>query len=376
MQSQSRVVVQSRVAQPCISRSFFPGAFSLFTLLAFSAVSPSLLPAQSAPQIVGRVEGRDFVIEDSSSAAPIPQDLTAGSSAVLASGRHLAVRSGQARILLNGGGEIVICGPARLQLLESQGSLTVALDYGTLHINVASAEHITIFTPLVVATPVSVGGDAREATIGLALTGEMCIRAASGAVRVEQQLSGQSLFVPQFGQLSLAGGQLAAAAPSAPGCACEIDAAQLSPASPASTHETIGAIGPAAPRTPVAEPKKPAIAPPFPPPNPGRTSNGASLDPPSLDVPIYRVYMPPLIFDASSPVPPPDPDPSTIILVRSVRVREDTVIRGTIAGAGAGKGKNDSQTLTAKADPGAQQPQPGFFARVGGFFRRVFGGKS
>src|SRR5579862_9175094 len=152
------------------------GAFSIFALLVLAGICPQRLDAQAPAQIVGRVEGRDFIVEDASGAPSAGQLPGSVASASLASGSHLDVRSGQARILLDGGGEIVICGAARLQLLKAQGALTVALDYGTLHVNVAGSEPIAIFTPLVLATPVSIGAGARETTIGLESTGQMCLR--------------------------------------------------------------------------------------------------------------------------------------------------------------------------------------------------------
>jgi hypothetical protein len=292
-------------------------------------------------------------------------------AALLPGGSHLDVRSGQARIFLNDGGEIIICGAARLQLLKSQGALTVALDYGTLHIKIAGEEPLSIFTPLIVATPVIIGGGSREIIIGLEQSGKMCLRPASGAVRVEQQLSGQSLLVPQFGQLSLAGGQLATATPSAPGCSCEMEVATITPVKPPLARDTVFSLSANAVK-PVVESMKTVVAPPLPAPNSNGGSDAASQPPPVFEVPIYKVLMPALVYDSSSPVPLPDPSPETIILVRSARIREDTVISGTIQS----DGKHESPTLAAKADPNTQQPQPGFFTRLGGFFRRVFGGKS
>jgi hypothetical protein len=357
--------------RPPGTRGVLLGVFSLFAVLALVTLPPLQLRAQAPAQIVGRVEGRDFVIEQPSGAPPAPMDSSKLAAALLPSGSHLDVRSGQARIFLNDGGEIIICGAARLQLLKAQGALTVALDYGTLHIKIAGEEPLTIFTPLIVATPVIIGGGSREIIIGLEQSGKMCLRPASGAVRVEQQLSGQSLLVPQFGQLSLAGGQLAAATPSAPGCSCEMEVAKDNLAKPPLARDTVFSLSANAAK-PVVESMKTVVAPPLPSPNSNGGSDGASQPPPVFEAPIYKVLMPALVYDSSSPVPLPDPSPETIILVRSVRIREDTVISGTIQS----NGKHESPTLAAKVDPNTQQPQPGFFTRLGGFFRRVFGGKS
>ncbi len=368
-----RACTPSRGSHPRVRRSLglILGALPILAVMVCSAICSSQLLAQAPPQIVGRVEGRDFTVENPPGAPPNSGDLSKSISASLTSGNYLDVRSGQARIFLDGGGQIAVCGPARLQLLKSQGALTVALDYGSVHINIAGEDPITIFTPLIVATPVTIGGGAREATIGLDQSGQMCLRSSSGAVRVEQQLSGQSLLVPQFGQLSLTGGQLTAAAPSAPGCSCEIESAKVSPPRPPTSRDSV-IVPTAVAKKPVTEPLKSVIAPPVPAQNSAAASAGVAEAPPTVDVPIYKVLMPPLVYDPSSPPPAPDPNPNMMILVRSVRVREDTIISGTIAPSA----NRNSRTLAEIEDPFAQQPQPGFFARIGGFFRRVFGGKS
>lgn len=352
-------------------RSILAGVISSLAILTLGAISTLRLHAQAPSQIVGRVEGRDFVIEQESSTPPTSIGPSGSVPTLLHSGSHLDVRTGQARILLSDGGEIVVCGPARIQLLKSQGALTVALDYGKLHIMIGGEEQLTFITPLIVATPVIIGGGPRETTIGLEQNGQMCLRASSGAVRVEQQLSGQSLLVPQLGQLSLSGGQMTTASPSAPGCACEMEVAKDSPSRPPVARDSVFTLNPTAVK-PAVESLKTVVAPPLPPPNSNGASGAASQLPPDLDTPIYEVLMPALVFNSSTQVPLPDPSPQTIKLVRSVRVREDTVISGTIES----NGKRNPQTLSAKADPNAQKPQPGFFARIGGFFRRVFGSKS
>ncbi len=347
-------------------------------LLAVVLIAPIRLAAQTPLEIVGRVEGRDFTIE-----VPASAPTTVGDAAnVLASGSRLIVRSGQARIALNGGGEIIICGAARLQLLKSQDALTIALDFGTLRVHVEHAEPVALFTPLVTATPIAIGGGARDTTIGLDQNGQMCLRAVSGAVRVAQQLSGESLLVPQFGGLTLSGGQLTPVAATTPGCSCELDTAKLSPVAPLVTHEMLGVVTTSVTKSSTQVQPAPSedkqdkpsiisnttsIAPPLA--ASGETSKSSVVDaPPSLEVPTYRVLMPALIFNSKGPEPPLDPSPETIVLVRSVQVREDTIFHGTVEP----KGKHEG-TPPVQADSAAAKPHQGVFARIGGFFRRVFG---
>jgi hypothetical protein len=60
-----------------------------------------------------------------------------------------------------------------------------------------------------------------ETVVGLDSTGAMCIHATKGAVRVEQQLTGQSMLVPQNGDVALSNGQLETLHTSARRCLCE-----------------------------------------------------------------------------------------------------------------------------------------------------------
>ena len=63
--------------------------------------------------------------------------------------------------------------------------------------------------------------------------GTMCVRPSKGAVRIEQQLTGQSLLIPQGGNVSLANGQLETLHTAAGQCLCEL---QLSAKSHGNFH--------------------------------------------------------------------------------------------------------------------------------------------
>jgi hypothetical protein len=323
---------------------FFRTAVALALLISAAAE----IRAQSASELVGRVEGHDFVVENS-----IGEPVPAGELAEhLSSGNRLVVRSGQARIILEGGGDILICGAAQLELLKAQGAITIALDHGTLRVHVRKSDPVSVFTPLVLATTVSIGGGERDVTVGLEPSGEMCIRAKSGAVRIGQQLSGESLIVPQFGGLTLSGGQISAVSASAPGCTCEADVAKLAP--------------PRANVTQIVPGENIAIADPSPhfstqqigAPLPQASSTSNADVPPVVDNSTVTMLMPPLVFNVSSPDEPDDAALETIALARSVRVREDTVIHGTVEPKGT-----PGSTSAAKKKSGISE-----------FFRRLFGG--
>jgi hypothetical protein len=333
----------------------------LTAVLALCSVTSPALPAQTSHEIVGRVEGHDFTIE-SPVGMPPPVGEFAG---YLTSGARLIVRSGQARILFDGGGDVVICGAAQLQVLKSQGAITIALDYGTLRVHVKKSDPVSVFTPLVLATTVAIGGGERDVTVGLEQTGQMCVRAKSGAVRVAQQLSGESLLVPQFGGLSLSGGQINAVAATAPGCTCDADAAKLSPARPNVIQQT-----PATTATREDRAQEIISGPQIASPRPQAASSNAVGVPPSVGEPMVTVIRPALVFDASNPEPPDEPATDMIALVRSVRVREETVFHGTVEP----REIRAADPVATKTNSKDSADHPGVFARIGGFFRKLFGG--
>jgi hypothetical protein len=329
--------------------SFVAQFFKMAIALAFMISVATEVYAQGNRELVGRVEGHDFIVENS-----IGEPVPAGEPAEhLSSGNRLVVRSGQARIILEGGGDILICGAAQLELLKAQGAITIALDHGTLRVHVKKSDPVSVFTPLVLATTVAIGGGERDVTVGLETTGEMCIRAKSGAVRVGQQLSGESLIVPQFGGLTLSGGQINAVSASAPGCTCEADAIKLSPPRPNPVQQPLDAN--VAVGDPMPHFGKELIAAPLP-----QAQMSESVAAPALNPPPVMMIMPPLMFDAADPDEPSDAALQTIALARSVRVREDTIIHGTVEPKGI-----PGSTPAAKKNSG-----------IGGFFRRLFGGSS
>jgi hypothetical protein len=345
------------------SRWFVSGAF-----LALAIAAPiHFWGAQLPQEIVGRVEGLDFTVERPPGAPPA----TGEAEDQLVSGSRIFVRSGQARIVLQDGAEILICGEARLQLLKAGGAITIALDYGTLRMHVESATPLAVYTPQVIATTIAIGR-ARDATVGLDQDGHMCIRAALGAVRVQQQFGDQTLLIPQFGALSLAGSQITPISASAPGCSCNLDAAKLFPPH---VEISVGALGrpgsnTVSPPPATANARNSAVPPVNAP--PARSGGSEDVVPPTVEEPVYKVLMPALRFDASSPEPVPDPSADTIMLVRTAVVHGEVVYRGSVV-----PGKNRAtKLLAAQADPvsAPQSARPGLMARISGFFRKLFGG--
>src|SRR5262249_33964511 len=140
-----------------------------------------------------------------------------------------------------------------------------------------------------------------------------CIRANNGAVRVEQQLTGQTLLVPQSGDVSLTNGQLESMQTIAGRCTCEYTGHPAPPQtefSKLATSEDLKkrlvehkSVPP--PPSPVVAPEKPE--------------------------PVYQVFMPPLRYDASTKIQQ-EYDPDLIVLVRRVRVRPTLVLQGRVEG--------------------------------------------
>jgi hypothetical protein len=268
-------------------------------------------PDEPHSDSVGVIDGDAIAVS-----GPMSVEVVHGQAkTVLRSGSDVRVKSGTARIDLMEGGQISICGPAHLSVLKSGGSLTIALDTGTIHVHIERKLALTIYTPQIQAQTVAIGDGPRDALVGFDTTDAMCIRANRGAIRVEQQLTGQSVLIPQAGDVLLLNGQLDSLRSSAGHCACDLQAAKAIPppqpevSQPATAEEVRKKSPDAVPNT------RPATA---------ETS-------PAKEGPVYQVFMPPLIYDANAKVQP-EIDPKMIVLVRRVRVRPTLIFQGRVEG--------------------------------------------
>src|ERR1700758_5181645 len=96
---------------------------------AAQTVSPTP-PARQ--EVIGRLAGDDVSVTGA-----IGYDTENGhTTALLASGSDLTLRSGQAKIDLPDGGDIILCGPAHLSVVKSGPAITIALEYGQVHLQV------------------------------------------------------------------------------------------------------------------------------------------------------------------------------------------------------------------------------------------------
>lgn len=232
---------------------------------------------------------------------------------MLRSGSYVRVDSGSAQINLVEGGKISICGPAHLSLLKSGGALTIALDTGTVRVHIEGSLPVTIYTPLILAKPISIGDGPEDLLVGFDSIEVMCLRANRGAIRVEQQLTGQTIVIPQSGDITITNGQLDTLRSSTGHCVCEAQVSNFAPKAElsqiATAEEVRKSNSDARPTLPSNTTEKPA----------------------PKEEPIYQVYVPPLIYDAKAKVQP-DIDPKLIVLVRRVRVRPTLIFQGRVEG--------------------------------------------
>ena len=280
-------------------------------VLAIVFAAPAVCADKPSGDAIGVIEGEAISVD-----GPMTVEVVRGQvKTVLRSGSDVHVKAGQARIDLVEGGQIMICGPAHFSVLKTGGAITLALDTGTIHAVVGAEVSLNIYTPQIQAHPISIGNGAEDLLVGLDSAGAMCIRANKGAVRVEQQLTGQSVLVPQSGDVSLTNGQIESLRSAAGRCVCTMQSVikpmipQVEVSQLATTEEI---------KKKAAEPKASAT-----PENEPQTSQP--------EEPVYQVFMPPLRYDAKSKVQS-EFDPNLIILVRRVRVRPTLIFQGRVDG--------------------------------------------
>jgi hypothetical protein len=348
---------------------------------------------QPPPDAVGEVEGNDVTVD--SGTAAIVGTATAAPKMFVANGSVLTVHSGTAVMTLFEGGEVDICGPAKITILRSSGAITLALNFGRMRVQLPPKTSLRVFTPTVIGTPLDISGAARDVTMGLDLDDSMCVLATTGAIELSNQFTDQTLIVPQSGEFFLSAGQLQPVAGKPGSCVCtavkpqppprpaEIpqfaqatppaeapapapqvpadvapltappatvqEFAQITPAAPVPRHST--GIAPTAPPTITDQPFA-AVLPtpladdaPTPPPieysvpasateaHPVVPSNkeAPAASAPSGPPPTYTAVLPALMFSASSPEPPGDLTPDMTLLIRTARVEPEWAFTGTVA---------------------------------------------
>jgi hypothetical protein len=350
-------------------------------------VQPALFHAQNAPSgAIARIEGDDISIEGGS-AAIVPSP--AGGPNYVFNGSILTVHTGKAKLTFAAGGEVEICGPAKITVLQSSGSITLALSIGRIHLQLPAGAPVRVFTPTIIATPIDISGAERDITLGLDLNDSLCVLATSGALRLEQQFTGEGLIVPQAGDFLIASGKLVPTAGVSGNCEC---AAMHAQAAPPPNIPVMGVSSssqlqmPAtAPPQPIATNSKPAEPPAAEPnvqlrvlakedeahPLPQAEKNVPPPPPPTA-MPIYKIVMPPLGFSASSPSPPEDPSLDAVLLVRTVHVEPEYEFSGHVEAPSL-----QSSVANAASAPAPQDKKSHKEQKSGGFWaglKHLFGG--
>jgi hypothetical protein len=390
---------------PCDGRVSWRARRALLGMLgAMILISPMAARAQNAaPGTIGRVEGRDISCENGMSLKGSTS--TIGPVLDVQNGTVVTVHSGQARMTLFAGGEVDICGPAKLTVLLAGESFTLALNFGRVRVSLPASTDLRIFTPTIVGTPLGISGGARDVTVGLSLDDSLCVLATSGAIQLEHQFTGESVIVPEAGEFFLNAGKLLPVAGTPGSCHCA--SGEGSPGAaprPASPEYAMNVAPPVGPATAADPPAKAAAAAPAPEPaarpnievsmlahandahpvTPPAAKDPAPGPPPApTTAPVYTGVLPPLTYIAGSPSRPPDPSADMVLLVREAHVDPDWEFTGHVAPPDFAQamqhalGEKPAAAPAPAAASTADQPAAPPRKSKGGFWaslRHIFGG--
>lgn len=336
------------------------------------------LRARQIQPVVGNIQGDGLSIASSSSAISVPQD--AGATAPITNGGVVTLGPGQARLMLTLGGEIDICGPAKFTLLQSGEAITVALESGTLRLQLRASTTLRVFTPTIIATPVDINGAPDDITLMLGQDDSLCVKAASGALLLESQFTNEKIVVPQAGQFWFEQGRLLPVARNDNHCECLLPEARLvpspSPAAPPiadATRAQIAAAGASSSQLVTPESERQAeqsgveysiLAHPNDSHPVASQPKASPTQPPDL-MPFYRVDMPPLAFSASSPAPPPASAEQMILLIRTTQVNPDFEFTGHINPPPMDRNAKNQTAKDARAPhPKSSGEKRGFWGRL------------
>lgn len=319
----------------CCKRAIF---WALLPVVSFLICQPKTAAQTASPnqparqEVIGRLAGDDVSVTGAIGYATEHGRTTA----LLASGSDLTLRSGQAKIDLPDGGDIILCGPAHLSVVKSGPAITIALEYGQVHLQVSGAAQITVYTALLVVTPEAIGDRGRDLTVGLDQSGQLCVTALFGAVRIEEQFSAEKVVVPQGGDIEIDGGQLNALRSGSHKCSCELLVSQNN------VHKQIEGNAPAQPpRAPV-------------PPRADSTTTTTS-----------RIDMPPLTFEAQSAAPAQTLSSEAILLISESVADPQPSFRGAVRPALPPPPGEASHSASR-----SHASKLNFLARLFGIFRR------
>jgi hypothetical protein len=362
-----------RVKRKQLQRGFLCGA-----LLLCCGFFPAQAHAQtqtSPPAIaasLGQILGADVSVIAPSNA------VTNGSMQAVefSSGSTIVVHSGKARVEFTRGGDLDVCGPAKFTVLSSGEAITVALSFGRVHARFDALRPVTIYTPMIVATPLALGDQPRDATVGLTNTGTMCVLTASGAVRLQNQLTSETVIVPQPSEVLVQGASFGTLPAAVGQCRCDFDessAQQAAPAAPvASAAATPSLKSPKQPApastapSVLSSPQPPTVSAPQTlssqpatknPPAP-KASSESSAAQTAATQPILKVKLPPIGYDTRSATATAEPlSVATLMLAQEAVVQPEWVFHGTVVASGVAPGNKQN----------APHPKRGFWTKLRDF---------
>jgi hypothetical protein len=348
---------RARARRNCFKHWIVCGAW-LFYCAIFPAAARAQAPDAFAP--LGQITGDQVSVVGPSRAV-----VSGAAHAIeFRSGDAIVVFAGKARIEFTGGGEVDICGPAKFTVLASGQALTIALNFGRVHVRFDALRPITVYTAMVVATPVSLGDRSRDATVGLTNTGTMCVLAAQGAVRLQNQLSGETVIVPEPSEVFVPGASFTSLPAAAGQCRCDFDepASQSTP-----TPLPLSALPPPSgvlneQTVPIPLAAKPSSAQNLPTaaPQSAAESSTASAQP------IFKATLPPIGYDAKSATETAEPlSVATLILAQNTVVHPAWIFHGTVVDSAKKHGAPSSAQTSANA---SARPKRGFWAKLHHFF--------
>ena len=361
------VLVRAALAVVCLAFAFASAGTA--------GAQDSANPPGAPPGTVARVTGYDISV-DGGNSAPLDAIFNAP-SVYVSSGSVVTVHSGDAHMVLTSGGQVDICGPAKFTMLVSGGAVTIALNFGRVHATLPASSQVRIFTPTIVATPIDISGNQRDITAGLDLNDSLCVRATSGALKLEQQFTGEDLIVPQSGEFFLADGKLlpVAGKPGSCDCATTMHAKNVTPAPPQIPLLGIGGKMPQpAPTAPEVAAENPGgVAPQnMPVVQPNVTLHAINInndahpvaqpkpaEPPKplapADVAEYKIIAPPMTFSSTEPQAPQESANEVALLVRTVHVEPEWQFTGRVQPPGSNSFAN---APTVKPAVATTRPAP------------------
>lgn len=304
-------------------------------------------PDEPAGDAVGIIDGDAIAVT-----GPMSVEAVHGVvKTILRSGADVQVKSGTARISLVEGGQITICGPAHLSLLKSGAALTIAIDKGSVHFAVDQEPAITVYTAQVKAQPIAIGGGPLNALVGFDAAGALCIRTERGAMRLEQQFTGESVVVPQSADVLVANGRLDSIRAGPGRCSCELQLVKTAPPRAPGANSALAANNSSS----------------------AATASTDSADAKEKDEPVYQVFMPPLRYDANAKIQP-EPDPALMIVVRRVHVRPTLIFRGHVEGESIAAAAPPPPLAPSRTPAAQQKPAPptSFVDRLRNLVRKIW----